>query len=206
MLIGATFLTSGTVVVAIRISLALKLFDYSKYDPPHWPSRPGISNHLYDLDADCKGEVALFQFCNKLFQQGLNRRRGLAIRAIIVPLRPSPGLVWGPRAPISRWKAAVVGSTLPRWLMTPIEIVGGLFGLFAVGLIVLLIYKSTLTMHEDDQLFLDDANSHMQEEQTELLAKVNKLTVPMRVFSIGSGVFLLAFLAMLIYQKLNEVQ
>ena len=90
--------------------------------------------------------------------------------------------------------------------MTPIEIVGGLFGLFAVGLIVLLIYKSTLTMHEDDQLFLDDANSHMQEEQTELLTKVNRLTVPMRVFSIGSGVFLLAFLAMLIYQKLNEVQ
>jgi len=90
--------------------------------------------------------------------------------------------------------------------MTPIEIVGGLFGLFAVGLIVLLIYKSTLTMREDDQLFLDDANSHMQEEQTELLTKVNKLTVPMRVFSIGSGVFLLAFLAMLIYQKLNEVQ
>ena len=90
--------------------------------------------------------------------------------------------------------------------MTPIEIVGGLFGLFAAGLIVLLIYKSTLTMHEDDQLFLDEANSHMQEEQTELLTKVNKLTLPMRVFSIGSGVFLLAFLAMLIYQKLNEVQ
>ncbi len=90
--------------------------------------------------------------------------------------------------------------------MTPIEIVGGLFGLFAVGLIVLLIYKSTLTMHEDDQLFLDDANSHMQEEQTELLTKVSKLTIPMRVFSIGSGVFLLAFLALLIYQKLNEVQ
>ena len=90
--------------------------------------------------------------------------------------------------------------------MTPIEIVGDLFGLFAVDLIVLLIYKSTLTMHEDDQLFLDDANSHMQEEQTELLTKVNKLTLPMRVFSIGSGVFLLAFLALLIYQKLNEVQ
>ena len=90
--------------------------------------------------------------------------------------------------------------------MTPIEIVGGIFGLFAVGLIVLLIYKSTLTMHEDDQLFLDEANSHMQEEQTELLSKVSRLTIPMRVFSIGSGVFLLAFLALLIYQKLNEVQ
>ena len=90
--------------------------------------------------------------------------------------------------------------------MSMIEIVGGIFGIFAVGLIVLLIYKSTLTMHEDDQLFLDDANSHMQEEQTELLVKVNRLTVPVRVFSVGSGVFLLAFVAMLIYQKLNEVQ
>ena len=87
-----------------------------------------------------------------------------------------------------------------------LTIVAVIFGLFAVGLIVLLIYKSTLTMHEDDQLFLDEANSHMQEEQTELLSKVSKLTIPMRVFSIGSGVFLLAFLALLIYQKLNEVQ
>jgi len=91
--------------------------------------------------------------------------------------------------------------------MTPIEmIVFGLFGIFAIGLIVLLIYRSTLTMHEDDQLFLDEANSHLQEEQTELLTKVSRLAIPMRVFSIGSGVFLLASVALLIYQKLNEVQ
>lgn len=80
------------------------------------------------------------------------------------------------------------------------------FGIFAIGLIILLIYKSTLTMHEDEQLFLDDANSHMQEEQTELLVKVKRLTIPMRVFTIGAGVFLLALVAMLIFQKLNEVQ
>jgi len=81
-----------------------------------------------------------------------------------------------------------------------------IFGVFAICLIVLLIYKSTLTMHRDDQLFLDDASSHMHEEQTELLAKVNRLTIPVRVFSIGSGVFLLVLVAMLIYQKLNEAQ
>ncbi len=97
------------------------------------------------------------------------------------------------------------GLYLPRWHMT-LTIVTVVFGLFAVGLIVLLIYKSTLTMHEDDQLFLDDANSHMQEEQTELLTRVNRLTIPVRIFSIGSGVFLLVLVAMLIYQKLNEVQ
>ena len=85
-------------------------------------------------------------------------------------------------------------------------LVASVFGVFAVGLIILLIYRSTLTMHEDEQLFLDDANSHMQEEQTELLVKVNKLTLPLRVFAAGSGVFLLLLAGMYIYQKLNEVQ
>jgi hypothetical protein len=46
----------------------------------------------------------------------------------------------------------------------------------------------------------------MHAEQTELLAKVNRLTIPMRVFSIGSGVFLMVFSAMWLYQKLNGVQ
>jgi multisubunit Na+/H+ antiporter MnhB subunit len=87
-----------------------------------------------------------------------------------------------------------------------LTVVAVIFGVFAIGLIVLLIYKSTLTMHRDDQLFLDDTSSHMHEEQTELLAKVNRLTVPVRVFSIGSGVFLLVLVAMLIYRQLNAVQ
>jgi hypothetical protein len=121
--------------------------------------------------------------------------------------RPSPELDAGFCVPHHEVECRWVWVwNLPRWLMTPIELVAGVFGLFAIGLIVLLIYKSTLTMHEDDQLFLDDNNSHMQEEQTELLVKVNRLTVPMWVFSIGSGVFLLVLVAMVIYQKLNEVQ
>jgi Tfp pilus assembly protein PilN len=87
-----------------------------------------------------------------------------------------------------------------------LTVVAVIFGIFAIALIVLLIYKSTLTMHRDDQLFLDDASSHMQEEQTELLAKVNRLTIPVRVFSIGSGVFLMVLATMWFYQKLNGVQ
>jgi len=87
-----------------------------------------------------------------------------------------------------------------------LTIVAVIFGIFAIGLIVLLIYKSTLTMHEDDQLFLDDASSHMHEEQTELLAKLKGLIVSMRVFATGSGIFMLVLVAMLIYQKLNEIQ
>ena len=87
-----------------------------------------------------------------------------------------------------------------------LTIVAVIFGVFAIGLIVLLIYKSTLTMHRDDQLFLDDASSHMHAEQTELLAKVNWLIIPTRVFSIGSGVFLMVLTAMWLYQKLSAMQ
>lgn len=81
-----------------------------------------------------------------------------------------------------------------------------IFGVFAIGLVVLLIYKSTLTMRRDDQLFLDDASSHMHAEQTELLAKVNRLTIPVRVFGIGSGVFLMLLAATWFYQKLGAVR
>ena len=138
------------------------------------------------MDAHARREVAIVNASVTISEQRINSALGIANRAIIVPLGPSPpGLDAGFCAPRSgsgsRW--TWVGS--PRWLMT-LTVVAFAFGIFAVGLIVLLIYKSTLTMHEDDQLFLDDHNSHMQEEQTELLTKVNRLTIPVRVFSIGS--------------------
>ena len=80
------------------------------------------------------------------------------------------------------------------------------WGVFTVGLVILLIYRSTLTMHEDEALYLDDASAHMQKEQTELITKVNRLTVPVWVFGAGSGVLLLVLAGMFIYQGLNAVQ
>src|ERR1700720_4639651 len=93
------------------------------------------------------------------------------------------------------------------WTWTPLMLgLAIVWGVFTVGLIILLIYRSTLTMHEDEQLYLDDANSHMQQEQTELLVKVNRLTLPVWVFGAGSGVLLLVLAGMFIYQGLNAVQ
>ena len=80
------------------------------------------------------------------------------------------------------------------------------WGIFTAGLVILLIYRSTLTMHEEDQLYLDEASTHMQQEQTELLVKVNRLTVPVWVMGAGSGVLLLVLAGMFIYQGLNAVQ
>ena len=87
-----------------------------------------------------------------------------------------------------------------------LTMVAVIFGVFATGLIVLLIYKSTLTMHRDDQLFLDETSSHMHAEQTEVLTHVNRLTIPVRIFSMGSGVFLFILIGMWLYQNLNAVQ
>jgi hypothetical protein len=94
-----------------------------------------------------------------------------------------------------------------QWTWTPLMI--GLaiaWGVFTGGLIILLIYRSTLTMHEDEALYLDDASAHMQKEQTELITRVNRLTIPVWVFGAGSGVLLLVLAGMFIYQGLNAVQ
>src|SRR3981189_3728941 len=83
------------------------------------------------------------------------------------------------------------GCSLPRWLMTLMMVLGIAWSILTAILVILLIYRSSLTMPEDDQLFLSDANSQMQQEQTELLVKVNRLRLPVWVARAGSGVLLL---------------
>jgi uncharacterized membrane protein len=80
------------------------------------------------------------------------------------------------------------------------------WGVLTTILIVLLIYRSTLTMHEDDQLFLDDAESHMQKEQTELISRVNRITPFVRAFGALSGVLILVIAGLAIWQGLNQMQ
>ena len=80
------------------------------------------------------------------------------------------------------------------------------WGVLTTILIVLLIYRSTLTMHEDDQLFLDESESHMEREQIELMQKVNKVTPFVKWLGAASGVLILVIAGLAIYQGLNQVQ
>jgi hypothetical protein len=66
-----------------------------------------------------------------------------------------------------------------------------LWGGLTLVLIVLLIYRGTLTMHEDDQLFLDSAEAHMEKEQRELITQMNKITVWVRVLGTCSVVLIM---------------
>ena len=78
------------------------------------------------------------------------------------------------------------------------------WGVFTIALVILLIYRSTLSMHEDDQLFLDEAESHMQREQEELLGKMNKIQPYLRGFGAASGVLGLLIVGLAVYNALNQ--
>jgi len=80
------------------------------------------------------------------------------------------------------------------------------WGVVTAVLIVLLIYRSTLTMHEDDQLFLDESESHMEREQIELMKKVNRITPLVKWLGAVSGVMILAIAGVAVYQALQTVQ
>jgi hypothetical protein len=71
-------------------------------------------------------------------------------------------------------------------------------------LVILLIYRSTLTMREDDQLFLDDSASHMEQEQKELLVKVNKITPIVNLLGATSGLLILVIAGIWVYRGLSQ--
>jgi uncharacterized membrane-anchored protein YhcB (DUF1043 family) len=88
--------------------------------------------------------------------------------------------------------------------MSPLVWMLTLWGVLTGVLVVLLIYRSTLTMQEDEQLFLDDTKSALEEEQRELIAKVNKLTPFVKILGAASGLMFLVIAGMFIYQGLNN--
>jgi hypothetical protein len=90
--------------------------------------------------------------------------------------------------------------------MSPLMWLFAAWGVLTAVLIILLIYRSTLTMQEDEQLFLDESASAMAQEQTELMAKVNKITPVVKGLGWASGLMFLVLAGMFIYQGLNQVQ
>jgi len=79
----------------------------------------------------------------------------------------------------------------------------GRVGILTGILIILWIYKSTLTMHEDDSIFLNETESQMHKDQVEVLAKMKKITPILKVLGALSGLMILVIAGLFIYQGLN---
>ena len=89
--------------------------------------------------------------------------------------------------------------------MSPIMMVAAVWAVITVALIIVLIYRSTLSMHEDDQLFLDDSTSNLRAEQEELLLKMRKVTPVVRILGAASGLLILVIAGMALWQRMNTV-
>ena len=90
--------------------------------------------------------------------------------------------------------------------MSPLVILLIVWAALTTVLILLLIYRGTLSMHEDDQIFLDEAESQMRVEQEENLRKINRITPLVRVFGAASALLILFIAGLWIYQGLTQVQ
>jgi hypothetical protein len=74
------------------------------------------------------------------------------------------------------------------------------WGVITVVLVVLVVYRGTLSSKEDDQIFIDAAEQHHYEEQLVIIARISRLTKPIIALAVVSGALLLASAGVWIYQ------
>ena len=86
-----------------------------------------------------------------------------------------------------------------EWLLIAWGVVTGV-------LLILLFYRSVLTRQEDDQLFIDESSSSRATEQSQLIAKVNKINPLVKLVGATSGLMILAITGWAVYLGLNSVQ
>jgi hypothetical protein len=79
-----------------------------------------------------------------------------------------------------------------------------LWGAVTAVLIGLLAYRGTLEIREDDQIFLDRAGDSMANEQRELVARIDKLSKPIKLFMILSIVLLLTALGVFLFEGFQK--
>jgi len=78
------------------------------------------------------------------------------------------------------------------------------WGIVTAVFLVLLIWRSLLESHEDDQIFLDAAQEHMAREQRELVSKINTLSRPIMTSGIAAGGLLLVIAGLWLYEGLKH--
>jgi hypothetical protein len=84
--------------------------------------------------------------------------------------------------------------------MGTIEMLLIAWGVVTAVLICVMIYRSALQTHEEDQIFLDPAGESMAQEQRVIVSKIEKLGTPIAGLAILSGAILLAIVGMWLYR------
>ncbi len=77
-----------------------------------------------------------------------------------------------------------------------------MWGGITVVLIGFVIYRAVVGIHEEDQLFLDRAETSLEREQAETLKQIGRLDIFIKGFGIVSGSLLLVIAAIWVYRGL----
>jgi len=77
-----------------------------------------------------------------------------------------------------------------------------IWGIITVALIVVVIYRSVVGIHEENQIFLDRAEAALEKEQVETLTRIKRLDPILKGLAIASGGLLLLIAAVWVYRGL----
>jgi hypothetical protein len=78
------------------------------------------------------------------------------------------------------------------------------WGVVTGALVILVVYRVTLSSKEDDQIFIGKAEEHIAAEQRIIIMKVTRLTRPIYTLAVISGVLLLATAGVWIWDGLRS--
>lgn len=78
------------------------------------------------------------------------------------------------------------------------------WGVVTAIFLILIAWRSVLSSHEDDQIFISAGQNQMAIEQRELIKRINVLSKPILTSGIASGVLLLVIAGLYVYQGLKN--
>jgi hypothetical protein len=89
--------------------------------------------------------------------------------------------------------------------MEPMSLLMTVWSVLTTVLVILLIYRNALSLHEDDQLFLDSAESHLEREQKELMVRMNRVRPFVNILGASSGLLVLLMAGLWVWRGWNRM-
>jgi len=85
-----------------------------------------------------------------------------------------------------------------------LTILVALWGLLALSLIGLVVYRGVIGRNEETELMVDQAEHRFADEQQAISDRVERLSAPIKYISIVAGVLLLIIVAVWVYTGLQN--
>ena len=88
--------------------------------------------------------------------------------------------------------------------ISPVTLLLIVWGVITAILTGLLIYRSLVSMKEDDQLFLTASASNLEKEQEQVRNRLQRITPYTRILGATSGILLVATASVWVYEQFTK--